>query len=616
MQVPHLQRYTITPETNLGNLFGRARAVEQSPRFTQYGKDPDAVAKVEAQPQTTYHLALVKLTGPDGLDDATLRGIGLTLSQLNKLGMTPCVVLDSAIPIEKAAVPALRKKLVAQAQRLATAIYADSETGTRILDNVYSQETGAKMPHVFSRRILMAPLRSGLIPIILPWAYSNATQSMIGISTHEAVLALTTEFAGLDLRSGLQDGIADAAEHSKILQQQVSLDRAIILEPEGGIPRAPGSGQRHIFLNLEVEYDHVIKELEDQLQLVRKPSSRPRVGQDQDFSTFVDCGRPGMRPSYTEESLGHPPNYEREKQAIRHHLANMKLLRDVLGILPPSSSAIITSPMEAARSSKDGGQSTSVSAVGTRSQKNPLIYNLLTDKPPYSASLPAARLGQLSKIPGNAPDLSSTTFIKKGMPLTIIPALDSGGWTANDLQDRPVKLTDPRIDLGRLVHLINDSFNRKLDVDHYLRRINDRVAGLVIAGEYEGGALFTWETPPGWSSYSEGATKSQQRFVPYLDKFAVLKRSQGTGGVVDILFNTMVRSCFPHGVCWRSRQDNPVNRWYFERARGTCKLFGTNWTMFWTAEDVVKVEGGRTFDHYEAVCRSVEPSWADDKTPD
>ncbi|KAI5283584.1 Amino-acid acetyltransferase, mitochondrial, partial [Ascosphaera acerosa] len=158
-------------------------------------------------------------------------------------------------------------------------------------------------------------------------------------------------------------------------------------------------------------------------------------------------------------------------------------------------------------------------------------------------------------------------------------------------------------------YLIEDSFGRKLDLAHYLARIGDRLAGVIIAGEYEGGAVLTWELPPGVPD--DGSAASVARMVPYLDKFAVLRRCQGAGGVADVVFNAMVRGCFPHGVCWRSRMDNPVNKWYFERSRGTWKLPGTNWAMFWTTPQVPLDE--RRFQDYEAVCRKIEPSWADGK---
>ncbi len=97
--------------------------------------------------------------------------------------------------------------------------------------------------------------------------------------------------------------------------------------------------------------------------------------------------------------------------------------------------------------------------------------------------------------------------------------------------------------------------------------------------------------------------------MPYLDKFAVLKKSQGAGGVADIVFNAMVRDCFPGGVCWRSRKNNPVNKWYFERADGSLRLDESNWTMFWTSEE--SILGGERLPDYMDVCRNVVPSWAD-----
>lgn len=190
------------------------------------------------------------------------------------------------------------------------------------------------------------------------------------------------------------------------------------------------------------------------------------------------------------------------------------------------------------------------------------------------------------------------------MPLTILPNPAAQTWTPSK---KPwIKLTDPRIDLDRLVYLINDSFDRTLDTEAYLRRVNDSIAGVIIAGDYEGGAILTWERPPHLAPDSE-------RLVPYLDKFAVLKKAQGAGGVADILFNAMVRTCFPNGVCWRSRKNNPVNKWYFERSRGTWKIPDMNWTMFWTTPDVVSERSDQTFLDYEAVCRGVQPTWMDGK---
>jgi amino-acid N-acetyltransferase len=276
-------------------------------------------------------------------------------------------------------------------------------------------------------------------------------------------------------------------------------------------------------------------------------------------------------------------------------------------MLPAASSALIITPEEAASSSLSRTADESTIGAGTRRQKNTLIHNLLTNKPVVSSSLPAARMRSSS---GEVPPFESSraTLVKRGMPLTIIPAADKGlGWQAPSDGRTSLSLeNDPRVDLPRLVHLINDSFRRKLDVRHYLDRIQNRIAGLIIAGEYEGGAILTWEMPPG--------TKDPTRLVPYLDKFAVLSSSQGSSGVADIVFQSMVRTCFPQGVCWRSRKDNPVNKWYFERSDGTWQIPGTNWTMFWTGGGVVEDE--QRWRDYVGVCRDVQPSWADGKKPD
>jgi amino-acid N-acetyltransferase len=298
-----------------------------------------------------------------------------------------------------------------------------------------------------------------------------------------------------------------------------------------------------------------------------------------------------------------------EIQPEEGHLANLRLMQRSLAYLSPSSSGIITTPQDAANSSRPTEDITQFSTVGTRKKRNPLLHNLLTDKPAHSASLPLGRLeGNVgSTADNNMNPVVHSTFVKKGMPLTVIPHPHVKEWTAANDGEPRLTLDDPRIDLPRLVHLIEDSFNRKLDLKHYLDRVNGRIAGLIIAGEYEGGAILTWETPPG--VVDDGSQASLNRMVPYLDKFAVLKRSQGAGGVADIVFNAMVRGCFPRGVCWRSRQDNPVNKWYFERARGSWRIPQSNWTMFWTTPGVP--ESDQMFLDYEGVCRNVVPSWAD-----
>lgn len=492
-------------------------------------------------------MALVKIRAVTGLSDKILRGIAETLSRLNRLSISPCVVVEGSQPASRAA-------LAEEADKLVAAISEFSHGTARRVDNVFSTDARGQM-RVSQRKLLMRPLRRGQIPVVTTIAYNEDEQRMSVIPVTEAMIALTKEFAGLRVEPS-EEGNHDletTPNPTEGMHKDVSLDRLITIDSAGGIPNDKAADGRLVFLNLEQEYDIVKERLE-------------------------------ARSKDPSASLW---------------LSNLNLLQRALQLLPPSSSGLMTTYEEAANV-KAVPEEGNASNVGTRRQKNTLIHNILTDKPAYSSSLPMGRLTQRNGNGDVRPTVSPSSFVKRGMPLTILPNPFKEPWTATSPR---LKLTDPRINLDRLIYLIEDSFGRKLDVDDYLERVNDQIAGVIIAGDYEGGAILTWEIPP---------DDPDAEPVPYLDKFAVLRRSQGAGGVADIVFNAMVRSCFPNGVCWRSRGGNPVNKWYMERSRGTWKL-SKAWTMFWTTPGVEMDR--KRFRNYEAVCRGVQPSWADRQKP-
>jgi len=536
------------PHTNVSSLFSRTRAVDESPVFTQY----DGGQEQSHEGQERLHVALVKISNVGAIADGVLNGVAQTLSQLARLSMVPCVVIDETS--DNGPWTNWREKVNRQADRLVSAIDAVSQaSGGRRVDHLLGLGHDGR-PQVLFAKLLLHPLRRGCIPVIVPTAYSDRSQSVVQITADEVMLALTRELAGLNFQPGPGEDAKRAAEQvQQAMQKQISLDRIIVVDDTGAIPSTKSLDKKHLFINLEQEYSALQEELR----------------------------------SSSDGNVSH------------RHASNLKLLREALYILPPASSGLITTPVGAANPGP-ADHDPQVSSVGTRRQKNPLIHNLLTDKPAYSSSLPSGRLARDRQSPL---PLVTSTFVKRGTPCTILPDPAAQPWTA-DSQPR-LKLTDSQIDLGRLTYLINDSFNRQLDVEAYLQRVNEKIAGVIVVGDYEGGAILTWETPPG------AADDDPSRLVPYLDKFAVLKRSQGAGGVADIVFNAMVRTCFPKGVCWRSRKDNPVNKWYFERSRGTWKIPGTNWAMFWTTPTAV--ENSQTFLDYEGVCRGVQPTWADHK---
>jgi amino-acid N-acetyltransferase len=613
---------------NLGTFYGGVRAVQDSPRFIQHPEmgavDPAMIAPL--------HIALVKIRAPQIISDETLDGVGRTLSQLAKLGLTSTVVIDCTDPSVDLESCDWKALLSEQSDRVVAAIDAHSGLGARKLDNIigFSDSEDAVSPsaayirgatHVVYRKLLMTPLRRGIIPVIPAIGYTDNSHQIIPLNADDVVLALTREFSGFQAPPLPDEDPNIVAQLLKALRNEVSLDRLIILDPLGGIPSSDRVNGYHVFLNLEQEFGKVKADLLSPLQ--NEPISS--MGGSPNQTHISDIPHDGLFSQFVETEFGLTSHTLSQAQALLSrptapsannmiHLQNLELVQRVLSILAPSSSALLTTPEEASNSGKQPNAPFQVTEVGTRRKRNPLIHNLLTDKPVFSSSLPVGRLGRSAMTGGQelaapANPITPTTFAKRGMSITIFPDPRIHPWQPPGPGRPGLNLTDSQIDLPRLVYLIDDSFDRKLDVQSYLKRVQNRVAGVIIAGEYEGGALLTWELPPG--IVDDGSEEVRSRMVPYLDKFAVLKRSQGAGGVADIVFKSMVRDCFPNGVCWRSRRNNPVNKWYFERSRGTWKIHDTNWTMFWTTPDLNA--DTQTFSDYESVCRSILPTWADNK---
>lgn len=606
---------------NLGGLYGPT-AVEQSPKFIQ---QPERLTKVVAESQ--LHVALVKLRAPQTLDDETLVGIGRTLSQLGRLGLISVVVLDCNLQAASVAnngnsQAEWRKLEREQANRVIAAIDSSGDTGARLVNNIIGVTEGVLRPgfaqtntYINYRRLLMTPLRRGIIPVIPSVGYSDVSQTAISVDASDVVLALTKELSGIPSSLQPDEDLRETHDRLRAMREEVSLDRLIILDPLGGIPASDRPNGYHVFLNMEQEFEPAKQDLQrarqdygNQLEAEPAKQGITDLAMGNPFSKFVETEIGTIDPPVGSSSIS--GNYNKSKNDNWHHLQNLQLVRSVLSMLPPSSSALLTTPEEAANSGKDAPFQ--AARVGTRRQRNPLIHNLLTDKPVFSSSLPVGRIGPqifITEPVSPAESITPTTFAKHGMSVTIFPDPKASPWEPPVPGKPHLTLTESKIDLPRLVHLIEDSFGRKLDVKDYLKRVNGRIAGVIIAGEYEGGALLTWETPPGVKD--DGSPESRARMVPYLDKFAVLKRAQGSGGVADLIFKAMARECFPNGCVWRSRKNNPVNKWYFERSRGTWKLPGTGWAMFWTTPELSMDK--QLFLDYEGVCRSIEPSWADNK---
>lgn len=295
----------------------------------------------------------------------------------------------------------------------------------------------------------------------------------------------------------------------------IVLDKLIFIDPLGGLPSQRRRNAAHVIVNLQQEFGDISAEI--------------RSSPDLDASS--------------QEA----------------HLANLNAMREILAVGGPQTTGLITDPR----------------AAGTVMDRNPLIYNLLTERPLISPSLPAELLRSQLR----------TSLVRTGFPVYVRHAKSSEGGLDLRREDKV-----GNINLTKLKHLIELSFNKQLDLDHYLSRLSSSVAAIIVVGDYDGAAIITWE-------------QGVNRRIAYLDKFAVNPSSQGAQGVADIMLIQMIRRLFPDEMVWRSRFGNPVNKWYFERSRGHKRLENSNWVMFWISDAAVP-----PIEEYEVVCRGIEPS--------
>ena len=275
--------------------------------------------------------------------------------------------------------------------------------------------------------------------------------------------------------------------------------------------------------------------------------------------SYARSGLPHLLVNLTAESdFIHDSFHDSWHSTNPTALENLELARTCLEYMPSTSSAIM---------------------VSHRSPKS-LIANLITNRPELSSSLPHALLqgNGARRLTQHTP-----TILRRGLPVRVI----------NSSRD---------LDYQKLTNLLEQSFKRKLDAKNYYKRLEKCLDFAIVAGDYAGAAIVTREHAPG----ETGDAAS----IAYLDKFAVLPSHQGAG-TVDFLWVALHDESYglglsysanPNGgkegrgegrdLVWRSRADNPVNKWYFERSTGHVRM--GKWVMFWCdAEKRLKIEEGR-----------------------
>ena len=294
----------------------------------------------------------------------------------------------------------------------------------------------------------------------------------------------------------------------------------------------------------------------------------PNVSIDMTPLRLMVINREGGIPSHARNGNPHLSiNLRSEYESIRSSfvwhdthpsaLSNLDMVRDCLAYMPPTSSGVM---------------------VTHRSPRS-LIANLITNKAAHSPSLPQRLLSRRQDV------RHTPTILRSGLSIRVLTDWDE-------------------VDQDKLHQLLEKSFRRTLNRAAYFDRLQKHLDFLIVTGDYDGLAIVTKERAPDDPPDAEP--------IAYLDKFAVLPKLQGSGavdflwgalrdevhglGLLDALNNNGGKNGLGVGrdLVWKSRANNPVNRWYFERSNGFVRLAPTfglaadapvpcepAWVMFW-----------------------------------
>lgn len=383
------------------------------------------------------------------------------------------------------------------------------------------------------------------------------------------------------------------------------IDKFFILNNIGGIPSDERRNNAHVFINLSQEYGSLASNLREKVALASK--------REPESEALLD--RLALHLKQDELKL--------LESSYEEHLEDLNLMNAVLPRLSNKSTGLIT---------------TIAAASLTSDRKNPLLYNLLTDRSLISSSLPRFKnnthssdddhcwyevsndfeeVDQVWPEEKNQDDaVLVTTVLKKGVHIKTfsyktLTQFNSEGLPKKFYQEEePTKQCDQSLKLNvtKLKQILDHSFGRSLDLEHYLNRINGRIASIIVIGDYEGIAILTYEGPP------------DNAFV-YLDKFAVLPHLKGSLGISDIIFNLMFKY-FPRELLWRSRSNNVVNKWYFQRSVGVLDLSidlndgdrkDSQFKLFYHGDPGVNEDPFQNKERlieYATYIRDIAPSWA------
>lgn len=519
-----------------------------------------------------YCLLLIR--NLQNLSFKNLRNLSGTITRLRMLGLKPICVIPPSRHVAKQAESWDRLLSMAELKPL------------HLFDSLSVGFDGSVESVLQSQRSLLEE-SDRLVPILRPYMYDKSTARQSMVQESKTFL------------QGLCNG------------QIPYIDKFFILNNIGGIPSNERQENSHVFINLSQEFCHISSLLSNQLNKLRRrePSSGDLVDR--------------MEVYMKEEQIS------LLELKCKEHLEDLQLMNVVLSNLPNSSTGLIT---------------TTRAASLAHNSNNPLLHNLLTDRSLISSSLPRFKKRHESlesnddhawyELPGDVDEearereirdtnhvkmaenvqdaIFVTTVFKKGIHIKTYNKSTLTAENSVGLPGVPYNFddydNDSKLNLSKLKRILDQSFGRELDLKHYMDRINGNIASIIVIGDYEGIAVLTYEGP------------KEKQFV-YLDKFAVMPHLKGSLGISDIIFNLMFK-LFPKELLWRSRKNNVVNKWYFQRSVAVMDLsmdlsdgdkLPSQFKLFYYGDPEASFQSFNNKDRlkeYARYVRDIKPSWA------
>ncbi|KAJ1980873.1 Amino-acid acetyltransferase, mitochondrial [Dimargaris xerosporica] len=592
----HQQQRPPQPSTTLPNA--QSARAKSSPRYRPAARSTaslpeDLWIQSLLYPQKRL-VALVVV--PLGLPEPQLLRIAQTLVNLAQLGLAPVVVLDPCYPIDQytltesvvtppepvdecthpsSAQPQqfeLPSRSAVMQQGLALTALIESIPGGRarpISSGVFTTNTG----EIDAITVDLGPIVSALtlkhIPLLAPIS-AQATQRTVAmrlVSMRQALTALTQAMRHQPFRipqrsvdqlnQPVDEGID--AKRDKAHKQSVSETtttpaeacKLIVISPDPAPSALQCNGQTwsSSFVNLADEYVELRQHLTAQL-----PTLPPQ---------------PLRSPLQTSNT---------NSIRLRSLVATLDTIQTCLGVLPSTSSALVVSADSVADSVHNWITDKPIPLRATTASPAPILL-----KPSESRQLssPLATQAVLSRWPHTSSastvvtQRSPTVVLRHGLKVTVYRSLDT-------------------VDLAKLQKLLEASFKRSLNQSVYWARLRQCLDMVIVAGDYQGAVVMTKEL---------ATTLPNPTPLPYLDKFAIDPRSQGIG-IAEILWKNVARQYPNTPWTWRSRRDNGVNKWYYDKAHGHMRIPETQWVCFWSG-----LQGWSWVDQFVAICRQIPPSF-------